>query len=182
MVLSASLLMVACGSTPAVQSSPTPSRSSSGQAAPTPTPTQAAVVTINTASVSGLGTVLVNSHGRTLYTLSSEGAGKLTCTVANGCTQSWFESDLPPDTAAATAAGGVQTSLLGTEAGAAGTVVTYDGWPLYTFSGDGAANQANGEGLQSFGGTWYALEASGALVKPGSADSSPSPSSGADGY
>jgi hypothetical protein len=39
--------------------------------------------------------------------------------------------------------------------------VTADGAPLYYFSGDSAAGQVNGQGIKSFGGTWYALQTSG---------------------
>lgn len=38
--------------------------------------------------------------------------------------------------------------------------VTYNGWPLYYYSGDNAPGQTNGEGIQSFGGTWYLVRAS----------------------
>lgn len=180
--LIASVVLSACGNNPSATSTTTPSQSGAGHAAPSTTPTQADVVTIKSAAVAGLGSVLVNSHGRTLYTLGSESAGKLTCTVASGCTQSWFETVLPSGSTAVIATGGAQSSMLGSEPGATGTVVTYHGWPLYTFSGDNAANQANGEGLQSFGGTWYVMSASGAPVTPASAAGSPSPSPSGYGY
>jgi hypothetical protein len=35
--------------------------------------------------------------------------------------------------------------------------VTYNGHPLYTFSGD----ERNGEGVNAFGGNWYAVDPSG---------------------
>ena len=35
------------------------------------------------------------------------------------------------------------------------------GWLIYEYAGDSASGQANGEGIKSFGGTWYALNASG---------------------
>jgi predicted lipoprotein with Yx(FWY)xxD motif len=38
-----------------------------------------------------------------------------------------------------------------------GQQVEYEGNLLYTFSGDTAAGQAQGEGIQSFGGTWYVV-------------------------
>jgi hypothetical protein len=43
--------------------------------------------------------------------------------------------------------------------------VTADGAPLYYFSGDSAAGQANGEGIKNFGGTWYAVLATGQPLK-----------------
>ncbi len=62
--------------------------------------------------------------------------------------------------------------------------VTYNGWPLYTFSGDsGAAGVAHGQALTSFGGTWYVLNAAGNPVtaKAASANSNSSSGSGSGG-
>ena len=67
--------------------------SSSGTAASSPgSSAPAAAATISTKSVPGVGTVLVNGQGRTLYMLTSEKGGKNTCTQANGCTQAWPET------------------------------------------------------------------------------------------
>jgi len=169
--VASSLMLAACGGTAAGNPTPTPTRASSAKS-----PAAAAGITIKTTSIAGLGTVLVNAQGRTLYTLTSESGGKLTCTKSNGCTQSWVEVDLPSGATAASASGGSQSALLSSETGASGTVVTYNGWPLYTFVGDSKAGQANGEGLQSFGGTWYALDTSGSAVHAAQTHSSPSSS------
>jgi predicted lipoprotein with Yx(FWY)xxD motif len=32
--------------------------------------------------------------------------------------------------------------------------LAYNGWPLYTYSGDSASGQTNGNGITSFGGVW----------------------------
>ena len=57
---------------------------------------------------------------------------------------------------------------------------TVAGHPVYTFSQDHASGDVNGEGLQEFGGTWYAVSASGAAVQPGgsSTGTTPSPAPG----
>ena len=90
-------------------------------------------MTVSTKNVSGVGTVLVNGKGQTLYLLTSEKGGKITCTASNGCTQVWPETTLPSGTTAAKAGTGVKSSLLGTVKGAGGAMeVTYNGWPLYT--------------------------------------------------
>ncbi|MGA8427037.1 MAG: hypothetical protein WB801_05570 [Candidatus Dormiibacterota bacterium] len=142
--------------------------------------TTAAKITIKTASVSGLGTVLVDGAGRTLYTLTSETGGKITCTTANGCTDYWTQIGSKSGQRHQTR-GGAKGSMIGSEKGSPGTrVLTYHRRPLYTYVGDTADGQANGEGLKSFGGTWYAVSASGALVKK--ASSANSPSSGSGGY
>jgi predicted lipoprotein with Yx(FWY)xxD motif len=137
-------------------------------------------VTISAKSVPGVGTVLVNGQGRTLYLLNSEKGGKITCTDANGCTKIWPDTELPKGMTAATAGSGVQASLLGTVKSDGALYVTYNGWPLYTFSGDSGSGAAHGQGITSFGGTWYALTSSGNAAT-GQAASSPS-SGGGGGY
>jgi len=58
---------------------------------------------------------------------------------------------------------------------------------MYEYTADTGPGQGHGEGIQSFGGTWYALDASGHLVMPGSAGSTAtttanSTASGGGGY
>lgn len=125
--------------------------------------------TIEAHSVGQLGTVLVDQNGKTLYLLTSESGGKVTCTDANGCAAHWPPVILPAGATAATASMGADASKLGTVKDSSGnTLVTYNGWPVRTFSGDTAAGTANGEGLSSFGGTWEAITTAGMGVAPGS--------------
>ena len=49
----------------------------------------------------------------------------------------------------------------------------FKGWRLYEYTGDTGSGQANGQGLKSYGGTWYALDASGRPVKRSSSSSYP---------
>lgn len=145
----AALLIAACGGGSA--------SSSSGGAN--------AEITVAAANVSGLGTVLVNGDGRTLYMLSSEQGGKLTCTDANGCTKVWPDTELPSGVTSGVAGSGVDASKLSTVKSADGKLyLTYGGWPLYTYTGDSGAMQSHGQGITSFGGTWYALNTSGQPV------------------
>jgi predicted lipoprotein with Yx(FWY)xxD motif len=126
---------------------------------------RSAAITVSGANVAGVGTVLVNGDGRTLYALSSERGGKITCTEANGCTKVWPDTELPAGTAQGIAGAGVQASLLGTAKGATGDLyLTYGGWPLYTYSGDSGPGQANGQGITSFGGTWSTLTPAGTPI------------------
>jgi predicted lipoprotein with Yx(FWY)xxD motif len=158
--------------------SATPASSAPASSAPASASTTA---TVSVKSVPGVGSVLVNAEGKTLYMLTSEKGGKITCTASNGCTQVWPETTLASG-AKATAGSGVQSALLGTVTGAAGSPeVTYNHWPLYTFSGDSGPGVAHGQGLQSFGGTWYVLNAAGSPVTSTTGTSS-SPSSGGNGY
>jgi predicted lipoprotein with Yx(FWY)xxD motif len=101
---------------------------------------------LNTKSISGVGTVLVNAQGLTLYDLPSEANGNITCT--GGCAQAW-----PP----LLAVGGKVPSAPSSIASKLGTVVrpdgstqvTYNGLPLYTFAGE-SAGQASGQGVAGF--------------------------------
>ena len=101
---------------------------------------------LSTKSISGVGTVLVNAQGLTLYDLPSEANGHITCT--GGCAQAW-----PP----LLAAGGKVPSAPSSIASKLGTVVrpdgstqvTYNGLPLYTFAGE-SAGQASGQGVAGF--------------------------------
>jgi hypothetical protein len=73
------------------------------------------------------------------------------------------------------------TAKVGSTATAAGPMTaTVAGHPIYTFSGDQAPGDVNGEGLQDFGGVWYAVSPSGAAVT--AAASSPSSSSATTPY
>jgi predicted lipoprotein with Yx(FWY)xxD motif len=115
---------------------------------------------ISTASVSGIGTVLVNKQGFTLYYLTKDNHSTPTCT--GSCASTW-----PPQMvsgAVPAAASGV-TGTLGTVANPSGGMqLTYMGWPLYTYSGDSAPGQANGQGFE---GVWFAMTSSGATKSSG---------------
>lgn len=121
----------------------------------------------------GVGTVLVDSSGKTIYTPDQESGGKILCT--GSCLGFWFPVTAPSGSPA----------VPGALAGAVGTVhrpddgktqLTYNGKPLYTFRLDQAAGQAHGNnftdrfGSMSF--TWRAVTTSGTGTGPGSAGGS----------
>jgi hypothetical protein len=65
-----------------------------------------------------------------------------------------------------TAGGTAKRALLGTDKNpSGGRVVTYNKWPLYTYSGDSGAGQSNGENQTLNGGKWYVISAKGVPVK-----------------
>ena len=156
LALGTAATVAACGSSSSSTAAGSPSSSSPAGAS------SSVSATISAKSVPGVGTVLVNGQGQALYMLTSEKGGKITCTQANGCTQAWPETLLANGATVATAGSGVQSTLLGTVKDATGNLeVTYNHWPLYTFSGDPGPGVAKGQGLTSFGGTWYVLNGSG---------------------
>ena len=170
LALAACLVVVGCGSSAASHPSTSTTQSAGG-------------VTVKTASVGGLGTVLVDGQGRTLYTLTSELHGAITCTTASGCTQVWGELDsaraMPrpgPGARPSRPCWGPRP-----EPPVGGWSPTGAG--LSTPSpGNTAPGQANGQKMVSFGGTWFVLSSSGRLVKSVAHSSSPTPSSGGNGY
>ncbi|HST18336.1 MAG TPA: hypothetical protein VLK36_11745 [Gaiellaceae bacterium] len=131
------------------------------------------------ATSSGLGRILVDGSGRTLYLFEKDKHGKSTCT--GQCAGFW-----PPliATGKPIAAAGAKASLLGTTKRADGRLqVTYNHHPLYTFAKDVRKGQTNGEAVNAFGAEWYALSAAGTKVDESSAKSTdPTAGSYSSGY
>jgi predicted lipoprotein with Yx(FWY)xxD motif len=141
-------------------------------AAATPAP---AVVGV---AKTGLGRVLVDDHGKTLYLFEADKGARSSC--YGQCAVFW-----PPYvTAAAPRAGaGAQASLLATSKRRDGKLqVTYAGHPLYTFKSDAKPGQTKGEAINAFGGEWYAVSPRGAKVEASKTASSSSSSSSNGGY
>lgn len=173
------LALAACGSSGPTASNAGSSSSSSSQTS-APAGSNAAI-TVAAANVPGVGMVLVNGAGRTLYMLTSEKGGTLTCSDDNGCTKVWPDTELPAGTTQPVAGTGIDATKLSTIKGPSGSLyITYAGWPLYTYSGDTGSGQAKGSGIVSFGGTWWTLTPAGALVT--SAATTSGSSSGGYGY
>ena len=113
-----------------------------------------------TTARTGLGQIIVNGQGRTLYLFEKDTRAHSACSGA--CAAYW-----PPvlTNSKAVAIKGAKQSLIGSIARADGSrQVTYAGHPLYLFSGDTRSGQTNGEGLQDFGAAWYALTAPGKKI------------------
>jgi predicted lipoprotein with Yx(FWY)xxD motif len=119
--------------------------------------------TVSTRKVKKLGTVLVNSHGRTLYMFVPDKQKKVTC--KGHCAAVW-----PPLKVKAgkkpTAGGAAKKGLLGTDKNpGGGRVVTYNKWPLYTYIADTKPGQATGQAIKLNGGFWYVLSPAGKVIK-----------------
>jgi predicted lipoprotein with Yx(FWY)xxD motif len=144
------IAIAACGSSSS--SKQTTTGASAPAASSAPSSTSASSGTVDLAK-GGLGPILIDAQGRTLYLWQADTGARSTCTGA--CASAW-----PPlvTTGKPTAGSGVRNSLLGTTERANGTKqVTYDGHPLYRFAGDTASRQTNGQGSTGFGAPWYVL-------------------------
>jgi predicted lipoprotein with Yx(FWY)xxD motif len=114
---------------------------------------------VSTAHNSKLGTILANSHGYALYMFTKDhGTGS----CSGSCAKAW-----PPLLGGAVIAkNGANSKLLKlTRNSSGGEQATYNGHPLYTFAGD-KVGKTDGEGLNQFGGKWYAVNTSGNEVPP----------------
>jgi len=137
-----------------------------------PTTPSGAAATVGVSN-EGLGNILVNSQGRTLYLFTRDSGTMSECSGA--CAVNW-----PPlkATGKPTIGSGANASLTSTTSRpGGGKQVTYNGHPLYLFKGDKSPGDTNGQGLNAFGGSWYALSAAGDKVTK-----QPSGSGGGYGY
>jgi predicted lipoprotein with Yx(FWY)xxD motif len=120
---------------------------------------------VTAAQVGGVGTVLVDGKGFTLYLfVPDDHSSHSRCTGI--CAAAWPPLTLPQGVASALAGHGVRSSLLGTTLRSDGTrQVTYDGWPLYRYAIDAAPGQDAGQGLNNLGGLWYVVSPRGVPVR-----------------
>jgi predicted lipoprotein with Yx(FWY)xxD motif len=161
----AALAIAACGG------------SSAATAASPPKTSTGASATVGAAN-SSLGSILVDSTGRTLYLFKADSGTKSACTGA--CATAW-----PPLLAKGnpTAGTGLTASKLGTITRAGGKrQVTYNGHPLYLFIKDRKPGQTTGQGVTAFGAPWFALSSAGNQASAPASSSGGSASSGGGGY
>jgi predicted lipoprotein with Yx(FWY)xxD motif len=159
------LLVAACASSSSSPASTATSGSAAAGASSGASGTALASTTIK-------GTlVLTNSAGYTLYWFAPDTSTTSKCT--GSCATYW-----PPVKGPATAGSGVTGTLATITRSDGTTQATYDGHPLYTYVGDHAPGQNNGNGLNLSGGVWHEVTVSGSAP---AASTSPS-SAGGYGY
>jgi predicted lipoprotein with Yx(FWY)xxD motif len=108
--------------------------------------------TLKTARIGSVD-VLTNAAGLTLYWFAPDTSTGSKC--FGSCATYW-----PPVPGSAAAGPGV-TGKLGTiKRPGGGLQATYNGHPLYTYIGDSAPGQANGNDLDLNGGFWYDIRVS----------------------
>jgi predicted lipoprotein with Yx(FWY)xxD motif len=157
----AAALVAGCGGNSSTASAPVPPKTTGGSTA-----------TIGLEDNGNLGKILVDSEGDTVYLFQKDTSTKSTCTGA--CASAWPPV---PATGKPTVGSGLSAGKVGTTTGSDGKPqVTYDGHPLYRFSGDSKPGDANGQGTNAFGALWYVVSSSGAAVTTGGS------SGGSSGY
>jgi predicted lipoprotein with Yx(FWY)xxD motif len=161
--IGAAVILAGCGSSSGSSSSPPP--------ADVPSSTSE----LASAQMTSLGLILTNSQGRTIYQFANDKDGKSTCT--GSCAADW--PFVPAPTSLPSSLPGVTGKLGATTRTDGARQLTISDHPVYTFSGDSAAGQTNGQGLTLNGGLWTVLTPAGA---PLANSVSVSPSSGGLGY
>ncbi len=144
----ATAALVACSSS----GTPNTSSTGSGTAA-------AAAGTLKTAKIGG-ATALTNGKGFTLYSFAPDTSTKSNCNGA--CATNW------PPVKGPVSAAGVKGTFATIKRTDGSTQATFDGHPLYTFAGDSAPGQANGNGVNADGGVWHEITTSGPAAAAGS--------------
>ena len=133
------MFLAACGSSTTTAGGPYGTGSSS-------TVIQTATVSVKVQSE----VVLTDAQGKTLYYYTLDPATQSTC--SSSCAQLWhpllFTGSGEPSSSTPL------SGKLSVQMGANGTQIEYNGHPLYTFSGDTAPGQINGEGLF---GMWFVV-------------------------
>jgi predicted lipoprotein with Yx(FWY)xxD motif len=137
LLLALVFLAAACGSSAAKAAVPTNS-------------THSEAIAVSSTSNTEFGTILTDGNGRTLYFFDTDKPIKPQSSCTGQCVKAW---PIVTGSAGSTVGAGVDATKLGHIVRADGqTQLTYNNWPLYTFSGDTAAGDTNGQGI---GGTWH---------------------------
>jgi predicted lipoprotein with Yx(FWY)xxD motif len=106
---------------------------------------------------SPLGQILDDGKGRTVYLFKKDQGSTSSCT--GPCAAAWPPVRVNGKPVPGT---GVTSSQVGTtKRSDGGRQVTYNGHPLYTYTGDQKAGDVNGQGLSAFGASWFALTPAG---------------------
>jgi predicted lipoprotein with Yx(FWY)xxD motif len=108
-------------------------------------------VVIKLATIHGIK-VLTNERGYTLYWFAPDSPTTSRC--SGTCAAYW------PPVIGSSAEGGGAGSFASLTRGSGSHQITYNGHPLYTYVGDSAPGQANGNHIRLNGGWWYEMKAS----------------------
>jgi predicted lipoprotein with Yx(FWY)xxD motif len=124
---------------------------------------------------SPLGEILVGEDGMTLYAFTNDVDGVSTCSGA--CAEAWPAVIVEPGWAAGPDLDSEVFSTVERDDGSKQLVAGK--WPLYSYSGDSAPGDLNGQGS---GDVWFVVAPDGSLIKEAPADSPAGGADDADGY
>jgi predicted lipoprotein with Yx(FWY)xxD motif len=153
-------LLGGCGSSSKSTTAASQPATAANQSSNAPSSTTgAAPVALITTKQGKLGTILAYGSKRlTVYVFEADKGGASSCT--GGCASVW-----PPVSGRPQTSGAAMSLHLGTITRADGTTqVTYNGHPLYLYAKDKDDGDTYGQGLMSFGASWYMLAPSGNKV------------------
>jgi predicted lipoprotein with Yx(FWY)xxD motif len=125
--------------------------------APGPSPAPSSTPTVQV-SATGLGDILTDADGNTLYLFTPDQQGPSVCNDA--CATAW-----PPLEGEPSAGDGIDAALLATAARDDGTTqATYNGWPLYYYAADAAPGDTNGQAVNDI---WWVISPTGEAIMGG---------------
>jgi predicted lipoprotein with Yx(FWY)xxD motif len=136
-----------------------------GSATPAPAASNGAAPVA--AASTDLGKVLVDARGRTVYEFANDTGTTSTCN--GGCAQEWLPVVAPASVPRTLP--GVAGDLGSTTRTDGSKQLTVAGHPVYTFSGDSAPGQTNGQGITLNGGLWNVASPAGSPIAAGSTSS-----------
>jgi predicted lipoprotein with Yx(FWY)xxD motif len=129
-------------------------------------PALAQEVTLSVSETGSFGSYITGPEGEPVYMFTAdtqgEGADPTIACTSEECLAAWplvtaeGEVTVGPD---------LDQSLVGTMQHEGGSVVTYNGWPLYTFARDMAGEPPQGQNIESFGGEWYLVDPQGEMIE-----------------
>lgn len=121
-----------------------------------------------------LGTILVDSTGKTIYMFEADVEGKSACT--GPCLSSWPIVKAPASVPSTVAGVSARLGVLKRPDGA--RQLTVAGRPVYTYAGDSKAGMTSGQGSNGFGALWWVLSPDGAQITQAPS----APATGGGGY
>jgi predicted lipoprotein with Yx(FWY)xxD motif len=147
--------------------------SGANTATASPSTSGGGMATIAMAKNPQLGPILTDANGNTVYAFAADSKGISNC--SGSCASIW-----PPVTTSGKpiAGSGLPSSKLGTTKRSDGsTQVTYGNRPLYTYTADSSPGDVAGNGINEFGGLWYAVQPNGQNAPASSSSSGTSSTS-----
>ncbi len=127
-------------------------------------PAVAQDVTLQTAQSDEYGSYLATADGAPVYMFSTDTQGSDSADAQVSCAAE-CQAAWPPVAGQASSGDGVDEAMLGSVDADGQQVVTYNGWPLYTFVRDEGQDSPQGQDKEAFGGEWYLVSPAGEKVE-----------------